>query len=192
MDRPDQQEPAVVVGKAYDFVLWLLPKVEKFSRAYRYTVGERLTNNGLDLLLALVEAAYASNKSALLQQATGRVNGLRYLLRLSKDLKLMTVDSYAFGTERLDEIGRMAGGWLRAVTRRACTRQAQPPRRGAIPAKPGVGALAAETRTGGGALSSRTVPQFPGPGSKATPHFGRSVPRQGGSSCADSGAGAYL
>lgn len=60
MDRSNQQEPAVVVVKAYDFVLWLLPKVEKFSRAYRFTVGERLTGNGLDLLLVLVEAAYAS------------------------------------------------------------------------------------------------------------------------------------
>jgi RNA-directed DNA polymerase len=31
----------VVVGKAYDFVLWLLPKVETFPRSHRFTVGER-------------------------------------------------------------------------------------------------------------------------------------------------------
>jgi hypothetical protein len=26
-------EPAIVVVKTYDFVLWLLPKVEKFARS---------------------------------------------------------------------------------------------------------------------------------------------------------------
>ena len=41
----------MVVGKAYDFLLWLLPKAEKFSRSYRFSVGERLVAYGLDLLL---------------------------------------------------------------------------------------------------------------------------------------------
>ena len=40
-------EPAVVVGKTYDFVLWLMPKVEKFSRSYRFSLGERLIAYGL-------------------------------------------------------------------------------------------------------------------------------------------------
>ena len=48
MTQPDQ--PAVVVVKAYDFTLWLLPKVEKFSRSYRFSVGDRLVSHGLDLL----------------------------------------------------------------------------------------------------------------------------------------------
>jgi len=57
------------VGKTYDFVLWLLPKVENFPRTHRFTVGERLTMHGLDLLTALVEAAYARQKSELLEEA---------------------------------------------------------------------------------------------------------------------------
>jgi len=30
----------VVVGKTYDFLLWLLPKVETFPPSYRFSVGE--------------------------------------------------------------------------------------------------------------------------------------------------------
>ena len=59
MPRNQEGEPAVVVGKTYDFVLWLLPKVEKFARSYRLSAGDRLVSNGLDLLLILVEAAYS-------------------------------------------------------------------------------------------------------------------------------------
>ena len=50
-------DPPVVVGKTYDFVLWLMPKAEKFSRAYRFSRGERLIAHGLDLLLLVVESA---------------------------------------------------------------------------------------------------------------------------------------
>ena len=59
-------EGAVVVGKAYDFLLWLLPKVEKFPRSYRFSVGERMTEAGLDLLVSVTEAAYSRDKACLL------------------------------------------------------------------------------------------------------------------------------
>src|ERR1022692_418536 len=113
MSPGNRDEPAIVVTKAYDLVLWLLPKAETFSRSYRFSVGERVVAYGLDLLLALVEAAYTANKAGLLQQANSKVNGLRYLLRLP------TVDSYAFAAERLEEIGRMVGGWQKSVARRS-------------------------------------------------------------------------
>jgi four helix bundle protein len=107
----------VAVAKVYDFVLWLLPKVENFPRAHKFTVGERLTAAGLDLMTTIVETAYSREKDDLLQQANRRVNSTRYLLRLAKDLKLMSIDSYGFSVEKLDEIGRMVGGWRKAVPR---------------------------------------------------------------------------
>jgi hypothetical protein len=115
MTKPNESEPAVVVTRAYDLLLWLLPKTATFARAHKFTVGDRLATAGVELLLALVDAAYASDKARPLEQATRQVNAVRYLLRLSKDLHLITVDSYGFASERLEEIGRMAGGWQKAV-----------------------------------------------------------------------------
>ena len=116
MKKPDESVP-VAVGKAYDFVLWLLPKVENFPKAHRFTVGDRLTTNGLDLLTSLVEAAYSRERAGLLDQASRKVNSTRMLLRMAKDLKLMSIDAYGFSAEKLDEIGRMVGGWSKAATR---------------------------------------------------------------------------
>jgi len=109
------EETPVVIQKAYEFVLWLVKKVENFPRSYRFTVGDRLTVAGLDLLTTLVEAAYSRRKEALLESASQKVNSIRYLLRLAKDLHLMTVESYGFSAESLDEIGRMVGGWRKAT-----------------------------------------------------------------------------
>ncbi len=114
--KPKRESGApIAVEKAYDFVVWLLPKVDNFPRAQRFTVGERLAASGLDLLTLLVEAAYAKRKSDLLEQASRKVNSTRYLLRIAKDLKLMSIDSYGFSAENLDEIGRMVGGWSKAM-----------------------------------------------------------------------------
>lgn len=49
-------EPAVVVQKAYDWALWVIPKVEKFPKSYRFTLGETLVKASIELLLHLVDA----------------------------------------------------------------------------------------------------------------------------------------
>ena len=42
MQDKENRHTAVVVEKTYDFLLWLLPKVEKFQRSFRFTVGDRM------------------------------------------------------------------------------------------------------------------------------------------------------
>ncbi len=118
LGKDTRQTAAVVVERTYDLLLWLLPKVEKFPRSFRFSVGDRTVGVGLEPLLVLVEAAYSAEKAQLLEAASRRANGLRYLLRLAKDLRLLPLDSYGFGAERLDEVGRMIGGWEKSVRSR--------------------------------------------------------------------------
>src|SRR6266849_2691000 len=99
MKESANKDVTIVVAKAYDLTLWVLPKVEKLPKSYRFTLGQRLMDASLDLLLALVEAAYRRDKGAALRTASARVNALRYLLRLAKDLGWITLDSYSFASE---------------------------------------------------------------------------------------------
>ena len=119
MAKSPKQETAVVVTKTYDVVLWVLNKVEHFPRAHRFSLGERLMDAALDLLMTLVQAAYATEKVVLLRQASLKTNCLRYLLRLAKDVRLINLDAYSFSTEKVEEIGRMIGGWQKSLARRA-------------------------------------------------------------------------
>jgi hypothetical protein len=120
MSSSSETETAVAVVKAYDFLLWLLPKAERFPRSFKFTVGDRLATAGVDMLLGLVDASYAREKVAPLEGAARSANAVRYLLRLSRDLHLMTVDAYGFASERLEEIGRMIGGWQKAARKQRC------------------------------------------------------------------------
>ena len=96
-------------------MLWLLVKVEKFPRSYRLTVGERLSVVSLDLLLRLVDASYSQHKREPLAAASTQVNAIRFLLRIARDLKLLPQAGHLYAAERLDEIGRLVGGWRRSA-----------------------------------------------------------------------------
>jgi len=65
----EMAETAVVVQKAYDWTLWILPKVEKFPKSYRFSVGQNLVATSLDLLMNLVDATYQSKNSGTLAAA---------------------------------------------------------------------------------------------------------------------------
>lgn len=110
-------EPAVVVQRAYELSLWLLQKTETFPRSYRFSMGDRITARALDILEALAAAAYAQDKRAPLEEANRAINSLRLLLRLAVDLRLLSNDSQEFAATRLEEVGRMTGGWRKTALR---------------------------------------------------------------------------
>jgi hypothetical protein len=106
---------AVVVQKAYEFNLWVLPHVEKFPKSYRFSLGQNLVDGSLGLLMSLVDATYQSRNATPLAAAMREVNRVRYLIRLSKDLRVMDLKGYEFAAGLLDEIGRMTGGWWKSA-----------------------------------------------------------------------------
>ena len=113
--KPSQHPSALAVQKAYEFSLWLLPKVEHYPRGYRFTVGDRSITTMLTIQEALLDAAYGVHRREALELAQRKLNTLRVLLRLAKDLGLLGVEPYGFAAEKLDELGRMIGGWRKAV-----------------------------------------------------------------------------
>jgi formylmethanofuran dehydrogenase subunit E-like metal-binding protein len=108
-------ETPVVVQKTYEFNLWMIQKAASFPRSYKFSIGDRLVDGVIGILMRLVDAAYARDKEKPLSEVNAMLNQLRFLLRLAKDLKLLTVDSYGYASENVEEIGRMAGGWRKSV-----------------------------------------------------------------------------
>ena len=49
-------EPGIVVQKAYDWSLWIIPKVEKFPKSFRFSIGQNLVTSSIELLMNLVDA----------------------------------------------------------------------------------------------------------------------------------------
>ncbi len=105
----------------YQFILWLVPTVEKFPRSQKFVLGDRIQAAALDVLDALIEATYTRSRDAMLARANlGSENACAIFLRLSQDLHLIDRRRYEHAAAQLDEIGRLsAAGARRMHARRA-------------------------------------------------------------------------
>jgi|TARA_B100000315_G_scaffold223309_1_gene227993 hypothetical protein len=99
------------VEKTYQFLLWLIPTVEKFPRSQKFLLGDRIQTIALDILERLIEATYTRSRARMLNQANLGIEKLRFLFRLSTDLRYLDRRRYEHAARSLDEIGRLIGGW---------------------------------------------------------------------------------
>jgi hypothetical protein len=109
-------EEMVVFTRTFDLLEWLLPKSERFPRAYRSTVTQRLMDAALDLQEALVAAESRAGRSRVqaLRDADAALGRLRVYLRLAHRWRWLSDGQYAHVGSMVGEIGRLLGGWLKA------------------------------------------------------------------------------
>jgi len=101
----------LVLPKIYDLIVWFSPKITSFPKKYKYTLGDRLTNSMLSILEGIISARYSKKKEHFLRQCNLEIEKLRFLMRLAKDLQCLEINSYEFAITKLEEIGKMIGGW---------------------------------------------------------------------------------
>lgn len=97
------------------FLEWLLPKTGKFPRSVRFTLTSRIDNLALDVLEAIIEAQYRPGHEKLraLERASMALDKLRVFLRIAHRLGHLDHGGYELAAGRMDEAGRMTGGWIR-------------------------------------------------------------------------------
>jgi hypothetical protein len=103
------------VQACHDILLWLIPQLDKFPRARRFTLGERIENGLLEVLELLVDAAYSRAKQPVLKQANLQLAVVRHLWRLAQELQVISSRRYEHGARLMDDLGRQIGGWLRSA-----------------------------------------------------------------------------
>lgn len=98
----------------HQFLLWLVPTIDKFPRAQKFVLGDRIENAALDVLDSLITATFSRNRDAALASANLGLDRLRCFLRLSFELRLIDMKRYEHGARGIDDVGRMVGGWAKA------------------------------------------------------------------------------
>lgn len=104
-----------IFSKTYDFLNWLIPLTIKFPRSQRFVLAQALQTDALQFQGLLIEAVHRKNRIELLEQADAQLSKLRSRIRLSRDLRLLSMGQYRHGSAMLEEIGRLLGGWKKSV-----------------------------------------------------------------------------
>jgi len=108
------RQTGAAVEAHFQFLLWLVPTVEKFPRSQKFLLGDRIQSTALDVLESLVDATYTRDRKAYLARANIGIEKLRFLFRLAFELKHLDSRRYEYAARALDEIGRLIGGWRKA------------------------------------------------------------------------------
>jgi len=100
-----------------DLTGWTLDRTATLPRSHRFTFGERVDRLTLDCLELVIEAIYTSpdKKAAPLRRANLNLEKLRVFWRLIHERRWISAQQLLFVAQKLDEIGRMIGGWLKSL-----------------------------------------------------------------------------
>lgn len=103
-----------VIEKHYKLIYWMLPKMADFPRDQRFLLADRIERILLDILEMLIEANYSKQKREILIKVNLKLDVLRFMMRIAKDMKYVSLNGYDFFCQSVIEIGKMVGGWLKA------------------------------------------------------------------------------
>lgn len=102
-----------IFARTEALMLWLLQHTAKFPRHERFRLAKRIDDALFDFHVHLVCAARSMDALPHLQAADQTLFLLRTYLRLSLEMGYTTGSQFKYCAERLDEIGRLLGGWLK-------------------------------------------------------------------------------
>jgi four helix bundle protein len=105
----------IIYQKHYDLIIYSFPIINRFPRDQRFVLGQQIENSMLEIAKMIVHVNKLKQKKMRLFEIDVELEKLRLLIRLAKDLKMMTISKYGHHCERMDEIGRLLGGWIKTA-----------------------------------------------------------------------------
>lgn len=104
-------EESPIFTKTYDLLLWLIPTTLKFPKDQRFVLAKRIQDTVFDFQEALLAAGMNIEKTRNLGSADVHLRQLQVYLRLSHDMKFITMKQFEHVSRMTVEIGRILGGW---------------------------------------------------------------------------------
>jgi hypothetical protein len=104
-----------ILTLTYDFLVYLIPELSKFPRDQKFLLADRIESLVLDILDDFIIAYYSKQKIERLREANLKLERLRYLIRLSHDLHLLSNKKYGIISGKINEIGGTVGNWIKSI-----------------------------------------------------------------------------
>jgi len=103
----------IIYQKTYDLILWFFPIINKFPKKQRFVLGQQIENELLEIIKDIILANNERNKTEILKRISVRLDTLRILVRLAKDLRFLSIKQYENAAVKINEIGRLLSGWMK-------------------------------------------------------------------------------
>ena len=100
---------------SYDLLLEIFQFTKIFTQEYKYTVGESLKNETLELITLIYRANSKTDQRDTLQTAREKIEVIRLFVRLMKDLKQISLKKFVHVNKKVENVSRQLTGWHKSV-----------------------------------------------------------------------------
>lgn len=92
---------------------WILSTCDRLPKAQRFTLADRIAVHSMDIIELIAEAIYSRERVPILKHVNLKLEKLRILFRICHTRRYISTQQYAYIAARIDEVGRMCGGWMK-------------------------------------------------------------------------------
>jgi len=103
-----------VYKASYDLLVELFRFVKDFSREYKYTLGDSIKKETIGMITNIYRANSNRNKGELIQAARENVETIRLYLRLTKDLRQISLEKFVRLNEFIESISKQLTAWQKS------------------------------------------------------------------------------
>lgn len=88
-----------------------------FPKDSRHTLGAKIDNLFLETIELIIGGSYSDKleKLILLKRASVKLDLLKFFLQVAWKIKSLDNKKYISISEKLDEAGKMLGGWIKSI-----------------------------------------------------------------------------
>jgi len=100
---------------AYDLLLELMHATKDFPREFKFSIGEKVQEHIVGLLIDIYRANSAKEKTSFIISILEHVQYLEIFLRMAYDLRILPQTRYCAFIEKTTSIAKQSQGWLTAM-----------------------------------------------------------------------------
>lgn len=107
----------MILQKTYDMIQYGYTALRQYPRSERHTLAAETKRCMYEVLQLIIRANKRYYKKTTLQDLDIELDSLRYLVRLGNDLGFLPFRRYEIWSRKINEIGKMLGGWIKSTKR---------------------------------------------------------------------------
>jgi len=103
-----------IYKQAMDLTVYVEKIVRNFSRYHKYTLGSELRGKSREVVELIIRANSATERLSLLLELRQRLEGLKVLIRICKEVRAFhSLNSFVYSSSLVVELSRQNEGWIK-------------------------------------------------------------------------------